>query len=210
LRTTKSIVGGTKNLHFDRIKALQPDFILTNKEENTPEIVRFCQSLAPTYTSDIADLEDLINLIKDLKRLCAIPLKADELIEKLQHKFQELADYAVQAPQIPVAYIIWKNPLMVAASQTFIHFLLEASGFKNVFKPLQRYPEISLKQLQEVQPEVVMLSSEPFPFKQKDCTAFSPLNAMVVDGEYCSWYGSRLLKSLDYLQQLHRRLSSNR
>lgn len=210
LRKTKSIVGGTKNLHVDRVQALQPDFILANKEENTPEIVSFCQSIAPTYTSDIANLEDVIGLINDLKVIGTIPHKADVLIEKLQHEFQQLTDYTAQAPKITVAYVIWNNPLMVAADQTFIHFLLKTSGFKNTFKNLQRYPEINLEQLHQAKPELVMLSSEPFPFKQKHREAFLPLKSILVDGEYCSWYGSRLLKSFTYLRQLHQSLSAKR
>ena len=61
LKQTKAIVGGTKNINVDKIKALNPDIILCNKEENSKEIVKICEEIAPTHVSDIFTINDNLN-----------------------------------------------------------------------------------------------------------------------------------------------------
>jgi len=96
---------------------------------------------------------------------------------------------------------------MVAAADTFIHELLKIAGFTNVFEHLERYPEITLEDLASQQPDLVLLSSEPYPFKEKHFADFQhacpKAKLMVVDGELFSWYGSRLLYTTSYFEALH-------
>ena len=91
---------------------------------------------------------------------------------------------------------------MVAASQTFINEMMKYAGLKNVFSNLERYPIISMHGLQQQSPEIILLSTEPYPFKEKHKTEMKSLfpgkNIEIVDGEMFSWYGSRLLKSVEY------------
>ncbi len=63
LRKEKKIVGGTKNVHFDRIRDLSPDIILCNKEENTLEMVLELEKIAPVHISNVISLEDTYQLI---------------------------------------------------------------------------------------------------------------------------------------------------
>ena len=104
------------------------------------------------------------------------------------------------------AYLIWKNPYMAAGNDSFINDMLERCGFKNcINKP--RYPEISISELIGLNPDVVLLSSEPYPFREKHIDELKEMNptsqVVLVDGEMFSWYGSRLLKVADYFNRLN-------
>ena len=93
---------------------------------------------------------------------------------------------------------------MAAGRATFINILLEAGKFNNVIiEQDSRYPEVDLELLKKA--DFVLLASEPFPFSEKHKAEFeSELEAQIlcVDGEYFSWYGSRLLKAFDYFEHL--------
>jgi ABC-type Fe3+-hydroxamate transport system substrate-binding protein len=109
--------------------------------------------------------------------------------------------------QLRIAYLIWKNPLMAAGRDTFINTMLEAGGFENAIQDNpSRYPELTDENLQALEPDLVFLSSEPFPFKGKHTdelrAKFPELKFVEVDGELFSWYGSRLLKSAEYIRSL--------
>ncbi|MCB0383626.1 MAG: cobalamin-binding protein, partial [Psychroserpens sp.] len=108
--------------------------------------------------------------------------------------------------QLKVAYFIWKDPYMVAANHTFINAMLAVNNFENVYANVSRYPEIQLSELQEKQPDLILLSSEPYPFKDRDIDEFKSIcpytQVKIVDGEAFSWYGSRLLKAFDYFKTL--------
>jgi ABC-type Fe3+-hydroxamate transport system substrate-binding protein len=97
---------------------------------------------------------------------------------------------------------------MVAANHTFIHEMIQAAGFQNAFQHKTRYPEISLEELKELDVDLIFLSSEPYPFKDKHFEEFKPFCQQavikIVDGELFSWYGSRLLYSVDYFKELRR------
>ena len=68
-KATKTIVGGTKNVKFDKIKALQPDIIICNKEENTKEIVEELSAICPVWVTDIYTIEDNLQMISDFGQL---------------------------------------------------------------------------------------------------------------------------------------------
>ncbi|MAD96904.1 MAG: cobalamin-binding protein [Flavobacteriaceae bacterium] len=205
IRKTKSVVGGTKHVKFDNVKELAPDLILCNKEENTQEIVENCEQIAPTYVSDIVTLNDLYALIQDLGVICGIQEKSTALVRKLTALYDAFRKESLTKPQIPVAYFIWQSPYMVAGHGTFIHQMLLLCNFKNVFENRARYPEIQLDEIPE-ETAIILLSSEPFPFSEKHVSRFKeslPTKKIaIVNGEYFSWYGSRLLKAIDYFKRL--------
>ncbi|WP_440069719.1 ABC transporter substrate-binding protein [Tenacibaculum discolor] len=206
---TKTIVGGTKNIKIDRIKNLQPDIILCNKEENTKEIVEACQQIAFTHVSDIFTLTDSLELISLYGSFFEKQVEAKKMINKLESKIIDFKKFIENKKSRKVAYFIWRNPWMVAASNTFINHLLELNKFENVYANAKRYPEVNIKDILKKKPELILLSSEPFPFKEKHITEIkehtSNSTPILVDGEYFSWYGSRLLKAFDYFKELHSR-----
>ncbi|CAM1342104.1 ABC transporter substrate-binding protein [Tenacibaculum aestuarii] len=210
LTKTKTIVGGTKNIKVKRIKELQPDIILCNKEENTKEIVETCQQIAYTHVSDIFTLTDTIDIISLYGSFFDKRKEADKMIHELKSKIINFKGFIQNKQSRKVAYFIWKNPWMVAANNTFINHLLELNKFENIYANEVRYPEVNLKDIHKKNPELILLSSEPFPFKEKhiieikEHTNYS--TPFLVDGEYFSWYGSRLLKAFDYFEELHNRI----
>ncbi|APY10141.1 cobalamin-binding protein [Seonamhaeicola sp. S2-3] len=204
IKSKATVVGGTKQLDVEKIKALNPDVILCNKEENTKEIVEACESVCMVHVSDIFTLNDSLQLIKQYGYLFNVEEKALQICNEIEWQYKDFECFVQNKKQLKVVYFIWKNPWMVAANNTFINYLLTLNNFDNYYKSQHRYPEINL----EVKPEIdlVMLSSEPYPFKEKhkkDLEAFYPnAEIVLVDGEMFSWYGSRLTKAFAYFKAL--------
>ena len=205
IKADKAIVGGTKQVHFDKIKALNPDVILCNKEENTQDMITELETIAPVHISDINSIEDCLELIGMYGDLFNSKEKADLIIKTIQKEYQLFLEYVKKRHPFKVAYFIWKDPWMVAGNNTFINSMLTLNGFKNVYENIARYPEISLGDT-DVDIELVLLSSEPYPFKEEHIKMLQPQfpNAKIhlVDGEMFSWYGSRLIKAFTYFKQL--------
>ncbi len=204
LKSTKTIVGGTKQVHFDKIEALQPDIIFCNKEENTKAMVNRLSKIAPVHVSDIKSLEDNYRLIKDYGEILNVQSKAKSLIEELSHKEHQFQQTIKRQPIQKVAYLIWRDPWMTVGGDTFINHILELNRFENVFADQDRYPTIDINNLPDL--DLLFLSSEPYPFKTQNFSEI-PIdnsNIKLVNGEYFSWYGSRMLKAFDYFyDKLH-------
>lgn len=205
LRKEKTIVGGTKNIHIDKIKELNPDFIICNKEENTQEIVAQCEKIAPVYVSDILTIEDNLQFIIDIGKILNRKNQAENLIQRIKQKQKDFELQILNKPIQKVAYFIWRNPWMVTGNNNFINELLKINRFENAFKHLDRYPEIEISSLQNLGLDYILLSSEPYPFKEKhieELQKYTSAKIILVDGEYFSWYGSRLLKAFGYFKEL--------
>lgn len=208
LLKTKTIVGGTKQINIEKIKALQPDIILCNKEENTKEIVNVCSEICTVHVSNIETVSHCIEMIQQYGELFNVKNEASKISEKTKINLKDFQNYIQEKSTLKAAYFIWKDPFMVAGKNTFINYLLQLNKFENVYASLGRYPEIELKQQEDV--DVVFLSSEPYPFKEKHIeelqTYYTNAKIQLVDGEMFSWYGSRLIKSFNYFKSLHQNL----
>lgn len=206
LRMSKAVVGGTKQINIEKIKALQPDIILCNKEENTEEIIKSLEDIAPIHVSDIYNLEDCFELINMYAAIFDVEDKALDLISNIQIEREAFKLQFQNKDKLKVAYFIWKNPWMVAASDNFIDIMIKEAGFLNAFENEKRYPEIDLNYKALAEADLVFLSSEPFPFKEEHVlelqSQFPEKTIKIVDGEMFSWYGSRLLKSYSYFKRL--------
>ncbi|MDT0650697.1 ABC transporter substrate-binding protein [Autumnicola edwardsiae] len=210
LRKRKKVVGGTKTVHIEKIRALEPDLILCNKEENTKEMVSELEKLAPVHVSDIVSLEDAFKLMQQYGQIFGKRSPVKDMISEIQEKKKKVEAKTLKTATKRVAYFIWKDPLMVAGKETFINELLKLNRFENVFTG--RYPETNLEELQNLNLDLILLSSEPFPFKAKHKEIFENIDAEVilVDGEFFSWYGSRLTKAMDYFLRLQDHASISR
>jgi len=195
-------VGGTKKFDFEAIAALEPDLIIGNKEENYLEGIEQLASDYPVWMSDIVTLEDSLEMIRALGVVSGRGAAADEMANTIAASFKALP----LASKQPVAYLIWQKPYMVAGGGTFIDEMLKCGGMHNVFADKERYPEVSLKEITESTAEVVLLSSEPFPFRQKHLEYFQAelpnKQTILVDAMPFSWYGSQLLRTPAYLREL--------
>jgi ABC-type Fe3+-hydroxamate transport system substrate-binding protein len=202
-RHTASVIGGTKNFDFAKIKATRPDLIIGNKEENYQEGIMELENYCPVWMSNISDLPEALNMMRRVGAITGKTHLAEPLVAEIANSFAKLASTSAL---IPAAYFIWRKPYMAAASGTFIDDMLRRAGFRNVFAHLGRYPEITPEQLAAAAPERILLSSEPYPFKDKHLAEFQELcpaaEIQLVDGELFSWYGSRLRLSAAYFQQL--------
>lgn len=196
-------IGGTKNFNFEKIDELQPDLIIGNKEENYKEGVEQLQQKYPVWMSDIYTLADALEMLRQVGQVTGTEARAAELEQSIKTGFEQLQP--VQ-PSIKTAYFIWRKPYMAVGSHNIIDHMLGRCGLTNAFADLARYPEITPEQLQEANPQLILLSSEPYPFKEKHIQEFQEIcpqaSIKVVDGEIFSWYGSRLLHAPAYLQQV--------
>lgn len=202
----KTKIGGTKKLLIEKIRDLKPDLIIGNKEENTQREVELLMQEFPVWMSDIYNLEDAIKTITQIGELVNLEPEAAYLNHLINAGFTDLQTLAVEKNiNQTVAYLIWKDPYMFAGRNTFIDDILRKIGLQNVIEQ-SRYPELNLHQLQTLNPKLVFLSSEPYPFKQQHLdeiqSALPNAKVMLVDGEMFSWYGSRLVKAVNYLFHL--------
>ena len=200
---TKEKIGGTKNLQIEKIKCLQPDLIIANKEENTKEQVEILARLFPVYLTDVNNYEEAIKMIEDVGKITSRVADAVQLTKVIQSGFN-----LIKKPfkQIKTVYFIWKDPYMSVGGDTFINDMMSRLGLQNIFGHYKRYPEVTLQNVISAKPQLILLSSEPYPFKQKHITeiqAYLPnTKILLVDGEMFSWYGSRMKYMPEYFNNL--------
>jgi len=198
----KPKVGGTKKLNINQIKKLNPDLIIGNKEENEKDQIEELMQHLPVWMSDISNLDDAVDMIRKVGRLVDREEKADLMASTISDSFDNLK---IKSSSLKVAYLIWRKPYIVAGKGTFIDDMLKRCGLKNAFDE-ERYPEVFPGQIVEADPDLVFLSSEPYPFTDRHITEFQALapdaKIQLVDGELFSWYGSRLLQAPEYFKQL--------
>lgn len=214
-KSTKIIVGGTKQIKFEKIKALQPDIIIANKEENTLEIVKELEQICPVWVTDIITIEDNLKMISDFGIIFNKRTAAQKWIDKIQFAWDDFNRFIKDKPNYKVAYFIWANPYMVAAGDTFINTLLKLNNFINIYdnnpKYEGRYPEVIFQKMRiQGDPELLFLSSEPYPFKDEHAFELGRhshhARTVFVDGEMFSWYGTRLFKAFSYFKEIHNKL----
>lgn len=214
-KSTKTIVGGTKKVKIDKIEALKPDIIICNKEENTEEIVESLRKLCPVWVTDIYTIEDNNQMIEDFGKLFNVRTESQKWIDKINFAHRDFLNFIKDFETQKAAYFIWANPYMVAGGNTFINTLLELNKFENIYanneKYEGRYPEVVVQKMRiQGDPDIVFLSSEPFPFKDEHAFELGRhthhAKTVFVDGEMFSWYGSRLFKAFDYFKKLRIRI----
>ena len=202
----KTRVGGTKTVKTGVVASLQPDLIIANKEENTKEQIVELEKIAPVWISDVSNVEDALQMIQSIGGIVGKAKKAEALMHTIKKDFAELRSLAEQGPKIRTAYLIWKDPYMTVGSDTFIHDILKLCGLHNVFGGMDRYPAATIKELREKNAELVLLSSEPYPFTQNNIEELTKelpgTKILLVDGEIFSWYGSRMGQVLSYAKEL--------
>ena len=160
----------------------------------------------PVWMSDVHNLSGAMDMIRKVAELVDRAPEANYLIHLINAGFNDLQTLALQnGIDKKVAYLIWRNPYMFAGRSTFISELLAINGLSNVIQT-ERYPALELSALIDLAPELVFLSSEPYPFNdehlQEIQTALPFAKVRLVDGEMFSWYGSRLVKAVQYFFQL--------
>ncbi len=199
----KTRVGGTKNINIALINKLQPDFIIANKEENVKEQIEELAKEFTVWVTDVNTLEDALLMIKYAGELTNKTDEALTLIKKIRTNFSQVLSTTYN---IKACYLIWQNPYITIGGDTFINNMMKYCGLQNIYERKCRYPQITLEELQMVNCELVLLSSEPYPFKQEHADKLNEnlpgKKIILVDGEMFSWYGSRLLQAPQYFKNL--------
>lgn len=205
---TKKRIGGTKTVDIKKISSLNPDLIIANKEENTKEQIEALQKIAPVWITDINTISDALKMISDIGTITRKGETARTIVEQIETDFLKIQSITKHTSnhKYRTAYLIWKDPYMAAGANTFINDMMALNGLENVLADTERYPTIDCGELTKRNTELILLSSEPYPFKEEHKQFLSQempnTKIMIVDGEMFSWYGSRMLYAGAYFQQL--------
>lgn len=204
MHKSKPRIGGTKQFKHELIATLNPDLIIGNKEENEKHEVEQLMAKYPVWMSDIQTLDDALNMITQVGELVNKTNEAYGIRSEIEIGFKQLNYLSTHKKAL---YLIWRKPWMAAGHDTFINHILNKIGLVNVADNLvSRYPELTNEMMIEAQPEIILLSSEPYPFKEKHIEELQTIcpqaKIILIDGELFSWYGSRLRYSVSYFNQL--------
>ena len=194
-------IGGTKNPDIERIIALRPELVLANLEENTEDdVLALREAGLNVYVGDVrtagqakAEIERLSELLGGI---------AIKLTDSLTEALEEQQHVSRLRPQVRVAALIWRNPYMAASGDTYIGDLLRLCGGINVCEDSARgrYPRLSLPQLIGLDPEVILLPSEPYRFRERHAEELLAQHGMsaardghvyLCDGQNLTWWGAR-------------------
>jgi ABC-type Fe3+-hydroxamate transport system substrate-binding protein len=199
---SKTKIGGTKQLNFAKINELNPDLIICNKEENNESQVKNLMKKYPVWVSDISNLDESFSMINSIGEITNSATKSAAIVSNVRQEFAKLGPLNSSKK---VLYLIWKNPYIAAGKNTFINNMILACGLINCVLNT-RYPQLTNKEIKQLNPEIIFLSSEPYPFKEKHIYELQELlpNTLIilVNGELFSWYGSRLLRAPAYFLKL--------
>ncbi len=210
---TKTRVGGTKQLKPDIIRQLKPDLIIANKEENVKEQIEELAKEHPVWVTYVYDMESALQMMMDVSGLTGKFAPTRQIIHQIKLGFINLENILEKKkdPKLKTAYLVWRDPYMTIGGDTFINDMLERCGLENIFRNKTRYPEITIEEIKAAECELVLLSSEPFPFKQKHLEELQFLlpgtRIILVDGEMFSWYGTRMLQAPGYFTKLHQEIN---
>ncbi len=201
----KPVIGGTKNLRMDKIISLQPDLIIANKEENIKEQIEQLAGQFPVWISDVNTLSDALMMIESIGAITNTTATAQSILSVIAAEKQQFTE-RVPHKKRRVLYLIWKDPYMAAGGNTYIHEMLYQSGFENAAGALMRYPTLSVDAMRKLEPDTILLSSEPYPFrethKEEMQALFPGVKIVLADGQMFSWYGSRLQYCWKYFTSL--------
>jgi ABC-type Fe3+-hydroxamate transport system substrate-binding protein len=214
-----TVVGGTKDPDIGKIRALAPDRILVNNEENRAQDIEACKSIAPVLESFPVTPADVPQMIRDIGHFIGAS-RANEVASETESALEALREVAKATrkttPEFPrrFVYLIWRNPWMVAGTDTYISRFLELAGFQNAIEQ-PRYPQVDMSEIARARPDIIFFSSEPWPFRRRDSQAFTgewenlrdPANAgakipllLKIDGKALSWHGTETKRAATSLR----------
>lgn len=205
-------IGGTKKININKLKALAPTHVILNIDENTKEMADAIGKFVPhiVVTHPLAP-EDNLKLYSLMGRLFGREEMAAAISAQFCAAYSAVKPAAAQS--LDVLYLIWKDPWMTVSRNTYISTMLQTVGWHTMHHdPNQRYPIIEMTTDVIASTDLFLFSSEPYDFGQDDLDSFvttyecPPEKALLINGEYCSWYGSRAIAGLRYLHRLAREI----
>lgn len=193
-------VGGTKSPDIEAIRALKPDLVHMNLEENIKRHARAIEAFAPVFVSEPKSVRDVVELIATLGAIHGAPARAADFVRDIESELTSM-------PKNPFTFAcpIWKKPWMWCGGDTYVSDLVTCAGGENVMAGKKRYPVMTLDQLAALQPQIVFLPDEPYAFtaadgraieERSDCRTIGPF-----PGHFFTWHGTRTLKGLRFLRE---------
>ena len=201
-RKEKKLIGGTKDPKIEKILSLRPDLIIANREENRREDVEALNAKVPVYVTEPNRVSEAIEMIRALGPLVDRTDAAGRLATSIESAFTAISQRGERPRR--TLYLIWRRPWMAAGRETFIGDVLTRGGFESCCAG--RYPVLSDDELRALEPELVLLSSEPYAFRERHRAELKELcpaaEIRLVDGMPFSWYGPQLLRVPRLLKEL--------
>jgi ABC-type Fe3+-hydroxamate transport system substrate-binding protein len=203
-------VGGTKDPRVKRIIELAPDLVLLNEEENRIEDAETLRAAEINcHVSFPRTVADTAAMVRSIGSAIDASAEAERIALNIETRERRVRAAARGRRPVRFAYLIWRQPIMVAAADTFVDALLGLAGGENVFSAREeRYPTVTAEELTEADPAGVLLSTEPFPFQDRHADELTELTGLprdrfhLVDGELLSWHGSRTPRGIDYAESV--------
>ena len=205
-------VGGTKKVDVERVLSLEPELVVAVREENTREDIEGLKEAGvPVFVGAPETVEDALVMMRELAEQVGAP-EAEAVLGPIERVYGMLRGMERRAEARRVFAPIWKEPYMSVGLDTYVHDVLETCGGENVCGGSTRYPVVDLGEVEDLEPEVVLLPDEPYPFSAEDLPEFYALDVpaaredriYLVDGKLLTWYGPRMASSLLQLSALLR------
>ena len=208
-------VGGTKTVNVDKIRRLAPTHLIVDIDENEkPTVDALAQFVPHVVVTHPRTPHDNRALYALFGHVFASEREADALCARFDAAWRALEQARAHGrwTRRRVLYLIWKDPWMTVARDTYIAAMLDLIGFEQVdvadaidagVRSSPRYPAIDLAKAAATS-DLLLLSSEPFDFTDEHVASLRDAghDARLVDGEMLSWYGSRAIAGLGYLVKL--------
>jgi ABC-type Fe3+-hydroxamate transport system substrate-binding protein len=210
---TKTRVGGEKDPDLTAIRALAPDLVVANVEENLREHVETLRGWGiPVWVTYPRTVAEGLAMVRELGQVTGTDRRAEAILADLEPLYARVRAASARRRPVPVFYAIWRQPWMTISADTYIHDLLAVCGARNVFGDAPtRYPTVTLDEVAARRPEVIVLPDEPFRFRRlhlEDFTPYADVPAVrarrihLVDGKPFSWHGPRVGEALCTLPEL--------
>jgi iron complex transport system substrate-binding protein len=202
LHRSATRIGGTKTPDVDLIRSLHPTHLLANQEENPKDPVLDLARDIPTLVTFPKGPEDVPGMLREIGSFLSCEARAEEWAAGIEKHLQTPSRH----PPRRFLYLIWQNPYMLAGPDTYISRTLESIGWINAYEGPERYPALDVPALAACHADIILLSSEPYPFRRRDAerlrTQWPAAPRMArVDGQMLSWAGTRTREALEQLGQ---------
>jgi len=188
-------VGGTKTPRVDAIRALAPDLVHMNFEENLKRHADEIATFARVFVTEPKSVDDVAALIATLGELHGAAQRAAELIRELDAARFTAAPFTFAVP-------IWKKPWMWCGGDTYVSALVESCGGRNVLRDRERYPTVDVDDVVALKPDIVFLPDEPYAFNDDDARSIDANVIGPFPGHLFTWHGTRTIEGLRFLRRM--------
>ena len=187
-------IGGTKNPRIEEIRALAPDLVYMNLEENLERHAKTIEEFAPVFVTEPKTVNDVASLITTLGAIHQRSERARELNDALAIERRTVASFTFAVP-------IWKKPWMWCGGDTYVSNLVASIGGRNVLRDHERYPSLAIEDVLALRPEIIFLPDEPYEFTSDDAAEIrGPRVIGPFPGHLFTWHGARTILGLRFLR----------